>query len=140
MLPKALLPIALAALLAGCISVDLPVGSYAARGSLGITSERIAERIRECWFQSGDEAFAGLRQETEITSLSGQPRILLVERGDRGGLPQLVVTLRTIPNAGTVVSSFGPLTQTPLVNRINADLSRWARGSRACGVSAGASS
>ncbi len=134
MLHKVLLFTALATLLAGCVSVNLPEGSYAARGSLGITSERIAASIRQCWFQSGDEVFADLRQETEITSLSGQPRILLVRRGDSGGLPQLVVTLRTIAGAGTVVSSFGPLTQTPLVSRINADLSRWARGSRACGA------
>lgn len=136
MLPKALLGLAASALLAGCMSIDLPEGSYAARGGLGSTSERIADRIRECWFQSGDEAFAAYRQETEITSMSGQPRILLVNRDDRGGLPQLVVTMRTVSGAGTVVSSFGPLTETPLVGRINADLSRWARGSRACGAAA----
>lgn len=85
MLPKALLGFAAATLLAGCMSIDLPEGSFAARGGLGSTSERIAERIRECWFQSGDEAFAAYRQETEITSMSGQPRILLVNRDDRGG-------------------------------------------------------
>ncbi len=136
MLRNALLGLATAALLTGCMSIDLPEGSYAARGGLGSTSERIAERIRECWFQSGDTTFSAYRQETEITSMSGQPRILLVNRDDRGGLPQLVVTMRTISGAGTVVSSFGPLTETPLVNRINADLSRWARGSRACGAAA----
>jgi len=136
LLRNALLGLATAALLTGCMSIDLPEGSYAARGGLGSTSERIAERIRECWFQSGDTAFAAYRQETEITSMSGQPRILLVNRDDRGGLPQLVVTMRTISGAGTVVSSFGPLTETSLVNRINADLSRWARGSRACGAAA----
>ncbi|WP_375568539.1 hypothetical protein ABWH92_11660 [Ahrensia marina] len=136
MLRNALLGLATAALLTGCMSIDLPEGSYAARGGLGSTSERIAERIRVCWFQLGDTAFAAYRQETEITSMSGQPRILLVNRDDRGGLPQLVVTMRTISGAGTVVSSFGPLTETPLVNRINADLSRWARGSRACGAAA----
>jgi hypothetical protein len=138
LLRKALFGLAATILLAGCMSIDLPEGSFAARGGLGPTSERIAEQIRQCWFQSGDEAFAGYRQETEITSMSGQPRILLVNRDDRGGLPQLVVTMRTISGAGTVVSSFGPLTETPLVGRINADLSRWARGSRACGASDGA--
>ena len=124
--------LAMSLLLAACVSVDLPEGSFAARGGLGSTSERIADRMQTCWFQSGDAAFAAYRQETEISSLSGQPRILLVDRNDRGGLPQLVVTLRTISGAGTVVSAFGPLTQTPLVSRINSDLSRWARGSRAC--------
>lgn len=125
--------LALAAfVLAGCMSIDLPEGSYAARGGLGSTSERIAERIRDCWFQSGDTAFDGLVQETEIGSLSGQPRILLVRSGEDGGLPQLVVTIRSLSGAGTVVSSFGPLTQTPLVTRINTDLERWARGSRDC--------
>lgn len=130
------LMIALALVLAGCMTVDLPPGSYVARGGLGPTAERIAERVRQCWFQSGDDQFDGLHQETEITSLSGQPRILLVARNDRGGLPQLVITMRTVDGAGTVVSSFGPLTQTPLVSRINADLSRWARGARACSPAA----
>lgn len=136
MLRKPLFAAAMASLVAGCMSIDLPEGSYAARGGLGTTSERIADRIRTCWFQSGDDAFSPYRQETEITSMSGQPRILLVNRDDRGGLPQLVVTLRTVSGAGTVVSSFGPLTETPLVSRINADLARWARGSRACGAAA----
>lgn len=134
--PKALLArlfvLAASLFLAACISVDLPEGSFAARGGLGSASERVADRMQACWFRSNDDAFAAYRQETEISSLSGQPRILLVNRDDRGGLPQLVVTLRTISGAGTVVSAFGPLTQTPLVTRINSDLSRWARGSRAC--------
>ena len=121
--------------LSACMSIDLPEGSFTARGGLGPVAERVADRIRTCWFQSGDDAFAAYRQETEITSLSGQPRILLVNRNERGGLPQLVVTLRTVPGAGTVVSAFGPLTQTPLVGRINGDLARWARGSRACQAS-----
>lgn len=127
-----LLSLTAGALLAGCMSIDLPEGSFAARGGLGTTSERMADRIRACWFQSDDENFTGYRQETEITSMSGQPRIILVDRGDSGGLPQLVVTMRTISGSGTVVSAFGPLTQTPLVTRINADIARWARGSRAC--------
>lgn len=132
LLKHALLTAAAGVLLASCVSVDLPEGSYAARGGLGSTSERLADRIRVCWFESDDEAFAAYRQETEITSMSGQPRILLVDRGDSGGLPQLVVSLQTVSGAGTVVSAFGPLTQTPLVSRINADIARWARGSRAC--------
>lgn len=133
LLPRhSLLCLAAAALLAGCMSIDLPEGSFAARGGLGSTSERMADRIRTCWFQSDDENFVDFRQETEITSMSGQPRIILVDRNDSGGLPQLVVTMRTVSGAGTVVSAFGPLTQTPLVSRINADIARWARGSRAC--------
>lgn len=132
---KLLLCLAAGALLAGCVSVDLPEGSFAARGALGSTSERMADRIRACWFQSGEEAFASYRQETEITSMSGQPRIILVDSNDSGGLPLLVVTMRTISGAGTVVSAFGPLTQTPLVSRINADIERWAAGGRACEAS-----
>lgn len=134
-LPKKFLILCTATLLAACVSIDLPEGSFAARGGLGSTSERMAERIRACWFTSGEDSFAGYRQETEITSMSGQPRIILVDRNDSGGLPQLVVTMRTISGAGTVVSAFGPLTQTPLVTRINADIARWARGSRACQAS-----
>ncbi|MGD1886251.1 MAG: hypothetical protein ACFB01_03835 [Cohaesibacteraceae bacterium] len=122
--------------LAACMTVDLPEGSFAARGGLGPVSERLADRMQTCWFESSDEAFAPYRQETEISSLSGQPRIILVDRDDRGGLPQLVVSLQSVRGAGTVVSAFGPLTQTPLVDRINADVSRWARGSRACEGSA----
>lgn len=131
-LKHCLLSLAAGTLLAGCMTIDLPEGSFAARGGLGSTSERMADRIRTCWFQSDDANFAGYRQETEITSMSGQPRIILVDRDDSGGLPQLVVNMRTISGAGTVVSAFGPLTQTPLVTRINADIARWARGSRAC--------
>ncbi|MBV6656253.1 MAG: hypothetical protein KI785_00640 [Devosiaceae bacterium] len=114
------------------MSVDLPEGNYPARGSLGPTAERMAATIRACWFQSGDPAFEGYRQESEITSLSGQPRILIVRENERGGLPQLAVTIRTISGAGTVVSAFGPLTETPLRARINADIERWASGSRQC--------
>ena len=120
-----------AVLLVGCVSSPLPEGSYAARGGLGPVAERIADRIGDCWFADGEVAFDGLRQETEITSLSGQPRILLVKSGERGGLPQLAVTIRRT-DAGTVVSSFGPLTNTPLKARINADIARWAAGGNAC--------
>lgn len=135
MQPKALFLMGIALVVTSCVSIDLPEGSFAARGGLGTTSERIADRVRTCWFQSDDGAFAVYRQETEITSLSGQPRILLVNRDERGGLPQLVINLRSLPRVGTVVSAFGPLTQTPLVTRINGDLERWARGSRACQAS-----
>jgi hypothetical protein len=124
----------LALLLAGCVSVDLPEGSFLSRASLGPTSERLADRIRACWFASDEAAFSDFRQETEITSLSGQPRIILVNRNERGGLPQLVVTIRDVSRTGTVVSAFGPLTNGPLKARINGDIERWARGSRDCGA------
>ncbi len=134
MLLRTLILVVLSAGLAGCLAIDLPEGSYAARGGLGATAERVADRIRVCWFQSGDATFAAYRQETEISSLSGQPRILIVDRDDRGGLPQLVVTIRSVRGAGTVVSSFGPLTETALLTRINSDLDRWAGGSRNCNL------
>lgn len=120
--------------LCACMSAPLPEGSFEARGTLGPTAERMAEQIRECWFLSQDEAFAELRQETEISSLSDQPRILLVRSDERGGLPQLVVTVRRI-DGRTIVSAFGPLTNTAVKSRINSDIGRWARGARSCGRS-----
>ena len=118
--------------LGGCVT-SLPAGNFQARGSLSAVTERMDAAIRACWFASGENAFSDYVMESEISSLSGRPRVILVPRTTPGSLPVLVVDIRSYDRLGTVVSVYGPLTEGgPLTARINGDIARWARGSRAC--------
>ncbi len=98
-------------------------------GSALSTMERVAVAAQRCWFAPGDAAFRGLVMSPELTSHSGNPRILAVPRGNIGGLPRLVVEARGNP---AQVSAYGPLMAGPEAARLSADVARWASGSSAC--------
>lgn len=84
----------------------------------------INTKAYECWAK--DKAFKGYAIIPELDT-TGTPRILLVAKGKAQGLPKLVITA-----AGRSVQTFGPLAQSPLAPRINADVSRWAAGASSC--------
>lgn len=86
--------------------------------------QRVNTNAHECWM--GDKAFKayGLIPELDTT---GTPRILMIPKGKPQSLPQLVITA-----SGRSTQTFGPLAQTPLAPRINADVSRWASGGTGC--------
>jgi hypothetical protein len=86
--------------------------------------QKINAKAYECW--SNDKAFKafGIIPELDTT---GTPRILIIPKGKPQALPKLVITA-----TGRSVQTFGPLAQSPLAPRINADVSRWANGSQEC--------
>jgi len=96
----------------------------------------IAKVVQKCWFQSGDKAFKAYRMANEVSSHSGQPRILLVPRKNPGGLPLLVVQAEnrgtTSTGRFTNINAFGPLLNTPERDRILGDVNRWSRGDTKC--------
>ena len=74
----------------------------------------------------GDKAFKayGLIPELDTT---GTPRILVIPKGKPQSLPKLVIA-----SNGRQISTFGPLAESELAPRINADVARWASGSTSC--------
>lgn len=92
-------------------------------GAVG-TLQRINANAYECWAK--DAAFKAYAIIPELDT-TGTPRILLVTKGKAQGLPKLVVTA-----SGRSVQTFGPLAQSPLGPRINADVTRWAKGAQSC--------
>lgn len=86
--------------------------------------QRVNSQAYACWTKDKDFKAYGIIPELDTT---GTPRILVIPKGKPQSLPKLVITA-----AGKGVTSFGPLAQSALAPRINADLNRWAAGSTAC--------
>jgi hypothetical protein len=86
--------------------------------------QRVNANAYECWAK--DKAFKayGIIPELDTT---GTPRILVIPKGKPQALPKLVITA-----TGKSVQTFGPLAQSPLAPRINADVARWAAGGTGC--------
>ena len=129
--------IAALALLAGCQtqpSAEVPAEVASSEKSAALRNmEQVAIAAHRCWFASRDPVFAGYSFANELNSFSGQPRFLLVPRGDFGGRPLLVV--QASGAAGTV-TSFGPLLDVAAGSRIRGDIARFASGDASCGTSA----
>ncbi len=102
------------------VSVIKPSGHAVAVSAL----QKINAKAYECW--GNDKAFKayGIIPELDTT---GTPRILIIPKGKPQALPKLVITAN-----GRAVQTFGPLAQSPLAPRINADVSRWANGATSC--------
>lgn len=86
--------------------------------------QRVNATAYACWGK--DKAFKayGIIPELDTT---GTPRILVIPKGKPQALPKLVITAQ-----GKSVQTFGPLAQSPLAPRINADVARWAAGGAGC--------
>jgi len=123
---KLLLPLALAAALAGCqTKTPAPKADNAALP----TMERVALGANGCWFKSGDPAFKAYRLAPELNSFSGRPRILLVRSHSPETRPLLVVQAEGNPAR---LDAFGPLMGEAIGSRITADVKRWAAGGKGC--------
>jgi hypothetical protein len=122
------LTFALAALLALAACQTKPnrpsVPSPSGQAGQVATLQRVNAAAYECW--RGDAAFKkyGIVPELDTT---GTPRILVIPKGKPQALPQLVITA-----TGRSIQTFGPLATSPLAPRINADVARWASGSKSC--------
>jgi len=123
--------VAAAAFLAGCSSGPKDYLSYSAGSEPHAVASRIANAMGKCWFSSGEEAFSGLIYAPELNSYSGRPRILVLKKGEPGGLPRLVVGAEA-DGRGSEVKLFGPLLATASAPRIRADIARWSAGDTAC--------
>lgn len=89
--------------------------------------QKVNASAQDCWRK--DKEFKGLRVIPELDTMTGKPRILLVEAKAAQGLPKLVIEAEGKP---AKIASYGPMAQGPLASRINADVARWAGGNAAC--------
>lgn len=123
---------AMALALAGCQSFEAPGGSLTAEvdaPSATQALQRVNERGLACWIRSGDRAFRNYTLVPELDTRSGDPRILVVRRGNAQGLPELVISASGDP---VRIVTFGPLTNNRLSARINADVLAWSAGRQGC--------
>ncbi len=99
----------------------------------GRSAEEVMHRVMKgassCWFKSADPAFKAYKMDAELTSFSGQPRILLVRKGSNDIRPLLVVMATGTP---AKMQAFGPLMNEPVSGRIATDVKRWAGGNPGC--------
>lgn len=131
---RAAVLLAFCGLLSACGTAPAPESPAETGKSAALRNmERVAIAAHRCWFASNDPAFREFSFANELNSFSGQPRFLLVPRGDYGGRPLLVVQAEGPAGA---VSTFGPLLDRPLGPRVRADVGRWAAGNSDCGTPA----
>lgn len=131
---NALLPVIVAAALAGCQGGNKAENpSPSGKSASLLAMEQVAIAAHKCWFASRDPAFRPYRMANELNSFSGQPRFLLVPAKNYGGLPALVVQAS---GGSSRVETFGPLLSEQLGGRINADIARWSGGDSTCGAAA----
>ncbi|WP_407920777.1 hypothetical protein [Allorhizobium terrae] len=90
---------------------------------------RVMKGASSCWFKSNDPAFKSYKMDAELTSFSGQPRILLVRKGSSDIRPLLVVMASGNP---AKLEAFGPMMSEPVSSRISTDVKRWSTGSTSC--------
>ena len=88
------------------------------------TLQNVNANANSCWLK--DKAFKSIGIIPELDTI-GTPRILVIPKGKPQALPQLVITA-----SGRSAQSFGPLSQSSLAPRINADVARWAAGGSGC--------
>ena len=88
--------------------------------------QRIAAGADKCWRRGEIARYTVI---PELDTGAGTQRLLVVEKGEGRGLPQLVIEGTGDP---TKLRSFGPLAASELSNRINADVIRWSTGGLSC--------
>lgn len=118
--------------IAACQTGERPGGPLSAQISAdtGVAAlQTINERGLTCWIRSRDPAFRRLALVPELDTRSGDPRILVVRRGDAQGLPQLVITASGDP---VRLTTFGPLVNAGVSRRINNDILAWTGGRTGC--------
>ena len=89
--------------------------------------QKVNNSAQNCWGK--DKDFRTLRVIPELDTLTGSPRILVVEAKKAQGLPRLVIEA---PGKPAKVNSYGPLAEGPMASRINSDVARWAGGNTSC--------
>jgi hypothetical protein len=116
------------ALLAACQKTDgfAPLNVRDNSAAVAVL-QKVNASAQDCWRK--DKEFKGLRVIPELDTMTGKPRILLVEAKAAQGLPKLVIEAEGKPAR---IASYGPLAQSPLAPRINADVARWAGGDAGC--------
>ena len=101
---------------------------HAGQEPLDVASN-IADRVGACWFDRSS-AFADYSYAPELSSRN-RPRVLIVDKADPGGLPQLVIEVSRA-GRGSDIKLFGPLMDGERASRIRRDVGFWAGGGRTC--------
>jgi hypothetical protein len=119
-----------------CLAGLATLGSCATKppaAPAGKSADEVIHRVMKgassCWFKSNDPAFKSYKMDAELTSFSGQPRILLVRKGSSDIRPLLVVMATGTP---AKMQMFGPLMDEPVSQRISNDVKHWASGNTTC--------
>jgi hypothetical protein len=82
---------------------------------------------QKCWRDSGD--FRSLDVVPELDTRAGNPRLLVVERGNAAGLPKLVIEASGNP---VKITTYGPLTSSGISARMNDNIIAWSAGRSGC--------
>lgn len=120
------LALTLALLLSACQGGKAPTtgGSGQSAGSQAVAVLQLVNQAgMNCWFSSKDAEFKALRLIPELDTVYGRPRLLVLKRNSPQSLPVMVIEAHGNP---TTIETYGPLAQTALGSRINADIKRWS--------------
>ena len=124
---------AFSVVLYSCQTSDPRITSFSVGSDRSISElmPAIAKLSARCWTSRG-KSLSGFRTSSELNSLSGQPRVLIVPKRKVQGLPSLVV-MGTQTGSGTNLSVFGPLlSSSTFSRRITTDIKEWAKGGKDC--------
>ena len=126
------LALTLALFVAACQGGKTPTpnAGASANSQAGVVLQRVNQAGMNCWFRSKDAEFEALRLIPELDTIYGRPRLLVLKRNSPQNLPVMVIEAHDNP---TTIETYGPLAQTALGSRINADIKRWSSSSsQAC--------
>lgn len=124
-----LLQLAAIVLLGSACSTARQAPSPVGNASVLDRMERLTLAANRCWFQSKDPAFTPYSLAPELSSFSGRPRFLLVPKGRPEARPLLVVEGR---DGSANVATYGPVMNSGLAPRVDADIRRWNGGATGC--------
>lgn len=118
--------------LSACQTPDPGITSFSAQSDekIGRLMPRLVALASKCLAGTG-KPFPQYRVSSELNSLSGQPRILLVRRDDTQGLPGLVI-LGQVQDNGTALSVFGRLLSADGDRSVVRNVRSWADGGTDC--------
>jgi hypothetical protein len=124
---RILVPALVAAGLAACQSGGgTPSADAPASNEAHNLARAVGNAMAQCWFASGETAFAGYIYSPEPNAVT--PRVLIVPKSQPAERPVLVVEAK----GASTLDSYGPLLGGPNAGRIRADLDRWSKGSTSC--------
>ncbi|MEO0496116.1 MAG: hypothetical protein AAF141_01925 [Pseudomonadota bacterium] len=121
------------AMISACQTDQREITSFSVQSNekIGVIMPKLVGLAAKCLAGTG-KPFANYRVSSELNSLSGQPRLLLVRRNDPQGLPGLVI-LGQAKDGGTTLSIFGRLLSgngpKAIVSR---NVRSWANGGADC--------
>ena len=121
-------------LLAACAAKpDMTPIAYSSLGEAYKLAESYAKAANRCWFEAKPQEFSRYKIASELDSLSGRPRLLIVPKNRPTDRPLLVIQTQNNDQGSVNVDVYGPLLGDEKIGSIvRQDVEVWKDGRFSC--------